>query len=184
MQSIRTKLFTLNHLPTYSYAVLVGASIWVAQTYWVSGSEIPPFALAVLGVGATLAFPVTVEGYHVAASRDGASWLDRLMADVVLSVSVLVPVTLALWSGVDAGQKIFFALVCGVIVMTFVMQQHPRERPAQSVIDQYSEDPNYFSLPVWFLRLWPAVFLAFWSGLASDALLSDWNEFFLLYPLH
>lgn len=183
MQAVFERLIEIHHLPQYARAVLMGAFIWGVQSFWISGSDITPFTLAILGVGVTLAFGMVVEAYHVAACRDGAIMLDRLMADVVFSVSVMVPVTLVLWTGVDAFQQRMFGLICGVIVMTLLLQLNPRARPARAISAQYQDDPEYFSPLTWLLRLWPLIYCALWLGFATDAPLSEWSETYLLSQL-
>lgn len=183
MQDIRPKLAPARPLLKYLAAVAIGAFIWGVQSFWVSGSDITPFTLAILGVGVTLAFGTIVESYQVAACRDGAIMLDRVMADVVFSVSVMVPVTLVLWSGADASQQHMFGLICGVIVMTLLLQRNPRARPTHAVIAQYQHDPKYFSLHIWFPRILPPIYCALWIGSATHAPLSAWSETNLLHQV-
>lgn len=102
MQDTRAKLTPSYHLANYLGAGVVGALIWYFRTSGSYDTDISPLTLATFGAGAVLAIGKVVESYLIAATRRGASGLDRCVYDVMFCIFIAIIVCLFGWTATDS----------------------------------------------------------------------------------
>ncbi len=167
MEQTRAKTVSAYHPLKYlAAAFFVGAFLWAVQSSGGYDADITPIALAVFGVAAMLTFVPVAESYTVAAVQDGASRWDRVMANVVFAILIMVPTRLVDWTGAESLLKHVVWILIGVVVIVPVFQLIRPASPTPRERDLFLDDREFSRRLIWFLRIWPLIYVAIWIILA------------------
>lgn len=136
-------------------ALAVGAIIWCFQTFGGTNSDTSAIVLALFGVAATLLIGQVAESYMIAAYRENAARIDRLMAYIVFAIYIGVLASIARWSGVLAFASGLLAAYPVGLVLWAVRETRPGKTPSPAVMDLYRDDSALRPWEIWSLRLAP-----------------------------
>jgi len=139
--------------------------------------------LGLLGAAAALSIGQITESYRMAAWRDGATKLDKALADLIFAMFIMVIVTLAVWSGADRLDVHLLAIGIGGAVCFAVARRLRGAAPSAVEQALYAATADQGRAQIWLPRLWPFVYVLLWVGMLIDPPDAGWSDKYLLGQL-
>ncbi len=156
-----------------------GGINWGYETFRGIETDVSPLSLAMFGAAVVLVLATVAESSDVAAWRNKASQLDRVLADVAYVMIYLLLMRLVA-VGHTTGPNTLEGHVIWVLILTIgatiVFRFFQRPMLSQTEQHLYLDDAEMSQWHRQFLRAWPLICLAIWLVLAFLAPDGGWSE--------